>query len=151
MISLVNRLIYNYNSKPPLPWRDYLPLCISEWGESLSWLQESLSWKPDFFFFFHTFSEQTVPSETLTLTLSSISSWVRGVCWPKLTRISLLLKQMTRDSWGASRSERNTCFSCNRKVLTWVSASPPRWLSHLGPFKITLCQGPTSDEWNRNF
>ena len=55
MISLVSRLIYNYNSKPPLPPRDYLPLCVSESGEPLSWLQESLSWKPDFFFFSYIF------------------------------------------------------------------------------------------------
>ena len=147
MISLVSRLIYNYNSKPPLTWRDYLPLCISEWGESLSWLQESLSWKPDFFF--HTFSEQTVPSEALNLMLSLISSWVRGACWPKLTRISFLLKQMTRDSWGASRSERNTCFSCKRECvnLSQCFPIPADWITQ-GPFKITFCQGPTWDEWN---
>lgn len=54
MISVVSRLIYNYNSKPTLSPVDYCPspLCF-QWGNNcLSRLQECLSWKLNFFIHF---------------------------------------------------------------------------------------------------
>lgn len=54
MISVVSRLIYNYNSKPTLSLVDYCPypLCF-QWGNNcLSRLQECLSWKRNFFIHF---------------------------------------------------------------------------------------------------
>lgn len=136
MISLVSRLIYNYNSKPtPFSSGLFSPLCF-RWGDNcLSGPQECLSWKLKFF---HTFSEQTLLSNPQKLTLSFDLQLGQRSLLLKLNQLSFLLKQMAHDSWGVSRSERNTCRErpqlqlgvCEEAVLVspdWIKSPWVTW------------------------
>lgn len=126
MISLVSRLIYNYHSKPPLPSVDYFP-SLFQMRESLFVQAAGMFVMETGFFSYIIWTNSAVrslePDIVIDLRLG------QRTLLTKLSQISFLLKQMTRDSWGASRRERNTCLgghSCNRECVTWGDASPPR-------------------------